>query len=172
MSDTPLAPGQTYYSVILELDEEFQRRDIAASHWDGPPEDAVGWWKNVVPMPVEAKRELAPPEVLLDLLRSMGQAPGSVKQRYLLALMLLRRRVLRVVESSSVETNAASPSETAGCETEFLKLVGPDGDVIRVEVVSITKSESEKLKTDLDALLYREEPTKGSGLFVSLEDEN
>ncbi|MCM2371775.1 hypothetical protein [Aporhodopirellula aestuarii] len=118
VSNRPLEPGEYYYSVVTEGDEEFHRVDIAADAWTGPPEGCIGHWKNRVPLPEEKKRGLAPPEVLIELLRSMADQPAQAKMRYLLALTLLRKRSLKPYESSSLiqsETNddAVEPDAAA-----------------------------------------------------------
>ena len=89
--ERPLREGESYYSVVLPGEEELERRDYSAEAWDGPPEDAIGWWKNRMPTADEKKLVLAPKEVLIDLLRQMSAFPEQAKSRYLLALMLLRK---------------------------------------------------------------------------------
>ena len=82
----PLREGEWYYSVVLESDEEYERRDYSAEAWQGPPEGAIGVWKNRMPTSDERKMVLAPSEVLIDLLRQMADFPEKAKTRYLLAL--------------------------------------------------------------------------------------
>src|SRR6056297_1907643 len=91
----PLREGEWYYSVISESGEDYVRRDYSAEAWSGPPQEAIGWWKKRMPKSDERKLVLAPPEVLIDLLRQMESAPEKAKSGYLLALMLMRRRLLR-----------------------------------------------------------------------------
>lgn len=138
----PLAEGEWYYSVVTESDEEFKRHDYSLESWQGPPEGAIGWWKNRMPRSDEKKMVLAPPEVLIDLLRQMAAFPEKAKTRYLLALMLLRKRLVRP---------AANPPEQTMCVE-----VIADGSTIEVEMVSITKSEAETLRLELNELLYCE----------------
>lgn len=166
----PLVPGEVFYSVLTENDEDFRRLDIAAEHWTGPPEDAIGWWKNRVPMPEEKKRELAPPEVLVDLLRSMADQPERAKSRYLLALLLLRKRHLRmrtqwftgtpigrhddapVAQAKSNETTTSEAESTP----EILHLESAlDGSPLDVAVVAISASEAQTLQDELTELTYR-----------------
>lgn len=142
----PLREGEWYYSVVIESGDEYERRDYSAESWKEPPEGAIGWWKNRMPTSDEKKMVLAPPEVLIDLLRQMGQFPDKAKSRYLLALMLMRRKLVRPV--------------TAGDD-------GPEDDALRVEVIvdgstleiptcKISRSESDSLRDELNELLYCE----------------
>ena len=94
-----LAPGESFYSVILSEGEHLSRADIAAENWTGPPTHAVGWWRSR--MPAEGSRKLrpAPDSVLLDTLCQLVERPESESLAYLLALLLVRRRILTEDES-------------------------------------------------------------------------
>ncbi|TWU44853.1 hypothetical protein Q31b_00230 [Novipirellula aureliae] len=138
----PLAEGEWYYSVVMESGDDFIRHDYSLESWQGPPEGAIGWWKNRMPRSDEKRLVLAPPEVLIDLLRQMAAFPEKAKTRYLLALMLMRKRLIRP---------ASNPLEQTMCVE-----VVADGSTIEVETVSITKSEAETLRLELNDLLYCE----------------
>ena len=143
----PLREGEWYYSVVLEGDEEYERRDYSAEAWEGPPEGALGYWKNRMPTSDERKLVLAPSEVLIDLLRQMENFPEKAKTRYLLGLMLLRRKV---VQLAAAETATADNSD-------LLRVTVPvDGSVIEVPTCEISRSESDQLLEELNELLYCE----------------
>lgn len=144
----PLREGEWYYSVVLESGDEYVRQDFSAESWQGPPEGTIGWWKSRMPTSDDKKLVLAPPEVLIDLLRQMGQFPDKEKSRYLLALMLMRRRILR----------PAKPDEEAdGGPDNVLRVeVIADGSLIDVPICVINRSEADAVKEELDELLYCE----------------
>ena len=146
--DRPLKEGEVYYSVVIETDEELLRRDFSAESWQGPPDEAVGWWKNRMPTTEKQKLVLAPPAVLLDVLNRLADHPDKAKGRYLLALMLLRRRLLR--ETKKTETNEPSGPPTLNVETVA------DGTAITIPIVSVSRSEIETLTDELNSLLYCE----------------
>jgi len=75
--------------------DDVARLDIAASSWTGPSEGAVGWWRNKMPAAAARKLRPAPTGVLLDTLSDLLQRPGKEALAYLLALLLVRRRVLQ-----------------------------------------------------------------------------
>jgi hypothetical protein len=82
---------------VLEVQgAELTRRDFCREAWTGPPETAFGWWKSTVPEPATKKIRLAPNDVLLELFDRLADCPGSEDMRYVLTLLLVRRRVLRV----------------------------------------------------------------------------
>ena len=97
-----------------------------------------------MPTSDEKKLVLAPIEVLTDLLRQMGSQPEKAKSRYLLALMLMRKRVIR-------------PLDTEDDQVDVLRIeVIATGSEIDIPVCVITRGESEQLRQELDELLYCE----------------
>lgn len=155
----PLRDGEWYYSVVIEDGDEYLRRDYSAESWQGPPESAVGWWKSRMPTSDEKKMVLAPPEVLIDLLRQMGDLPGKEKCRYLLALMLMRRRLIRPVTGSAGDDSRAERTEQNEQDraNPLMRVeVVADGDLIEIPTCVISRSEAEAVKNELDELLYCE----------------
>lgn len=143
----PLREGEWYFSVIVESGDDHVRRDYSAEAWTGPPDDAIGWWKKRMPTTDQRKLVLAPPEVLVDLLRQMDPFPEKAKSRYLLALMLMRRRVVKPADAS--ESNPI-PENTIRVE------VIADGTTIDVATCEISRTESDSLRDELNELLYCE----------------
>jgi len=94
-----LSPGEAYYSALVPDGEGWRRLDYAAETWQGPPPEAVGWWKSQRP---DARRvHWAPNDVLLEFFdRLEGQAENQ-DLRYVLALFLVRRRVMRLEETQT-----------------------------------------------------------------------
>lgn len=160
--DRPLRDGEWYYSVVIEQGDDYQRRDYSAESWQGPPEGALGWWKNQMPRADQKKMVLAPKEVLVDLLRQMEQIPAKSKSRYLLALMLMRRKVVQPretrPEAQRREDQAPSADSSDSPDSgEVLALeVIADGSTIDVPVCTISRGESAELRRELDELLYCE----------------
>lgn len=95
-SGRDLEPGERYISVILADDagEGVRRLDIAESEWTGPKPEMIGFWKAAMPQKTAAKLRPAPNGVLLDTLSELVDNPDSAELAYLLALLLVRRRVL------------------------------------------------------------------------------
>ncbi len=138
----PLQEGEWYYSVVLESGDDFVRHDYAAESWTEPPEGAVGWWKCRMPTSDQKKLVLAPVEVLTDLLRQMGSQPEKAKSRYLLALMLMRKRVVRPVETEQ--------DQQGMLRVEVLATAAE----IDIPICTISRGESESLRDELNEMLY------------------
>lgn len=146
----PLADGEWYYSVVLDSGDELQRREYSEGAWQGPPDGAIGHWKCQMPRGDQKKMVLAPRAVLIDLLRQMESLPEKAKTRYLLALMLLRRRILRLAQADESKDSDSDSPQTMTVE------VIDDGSRIDVAVCEIARSETESLTQSLNELLYCE----------------
>ena len=93
-----LAPGEWYYSVLVAEGAALKRLDYAAEAWQGPPADCLGWWKAQIPEPKAASKHWAPNEVMLHFFDELAEQLDRQDMRYVLALLLVRRRVMRVEE--------------------------------------------------------------------------
>jgi hypothetical protein len=97
-SDRPLAPGEEYFSTLFMENGAPVRRDYAADAWSGPPEGIVAWWKSRIEG--GGKARLAPHEVLLHLFTALADQPSEAEFRYVLGLLLVRRKVLKLVDGN------------------------------------------------------------------------
>ncbi|MEN6452385.1 MAG: hypothetical protein ABFC96_17995 [Thermoguttaceae bacterium] len=102
-TDREFVPGETYYSILVEEGTALKRYDFAAEAWPGPPDDAVGWWKSQMPDLAAAKRHWAPNDVMLDFWDRLAEQPGREDIRYVLTLLLVRRRVFRWEEEKRTD---------------------------------------------------------------------
>ena len=102
-SGRELEPGEEFYSVLVAEGAEVVRRDYAAGAWQGPPEKALGCWKSQMPRPDQKKLNWAPNDVMLDLFEQHADQPDQEDLRYVLALLLIRRRVVRLEETEHDE---------------------------------------------------------------------
>jgi hypothetical protein len=96
-----LQPGEKCYSVLLDQEGKFVRQDYSLEAWPGPPAGAFSFWMSRVAAPDSRRRLAIDDELLMDcFLRLEGQAePGRVRFRYVLALLLMRRRRFRFDEA-------------------------------------------------------------------------
>ena len=90
-----LNPGEVYFSILEAAAHEFLRRDYCVEAWQGPPEDCVAWWRSRIPSKDDSQPRLAPTDVMLNLFEALEDRPQEAEFRYLLGLLLLRRKVVR-----------------------------------------------------------------------------
>jgi hypothetical protein len=90
-----LAPGEAYYSTLHLERGATVRRDYAADAWTGPPADTIAWWQAKAADSGRSKSRLAPNEALLNLFAALAEEPAEAEFRYVLGLLLLRRRLVK-----------------------------------------------------------------------------
>jgi hypothetical protein len=92
------APGEWYFSAVIAEGDDLKRFDFATDAWQGPPEGAVGWWKSQVPDKTSRRKHWAPNDVMLTFFDELAASPEKQDMRYVLTLLLVRRRVFRLEE--------------------------------------------------------------------------
>lgn len=100
-SGRELRPGETCYSVLVSEGSSVQRLDYSEEAWSGPPENSLGWWRSRIAEPGVVRMSWAPNDVLLDYFMKLADEPTKADERYVLALLLVRRRILRLEETST-----------------------------------------------------------------------
>ncbi|TWU26103.1 hypothetical protein [Bythopirellula polymerisocia] len=99
-TERPLLPGDVYFSLLELQANEVVRQDFSADAWRGASEDCVGWWRSRVPAKGDAPPAMAPIDVMLNLFEALEEVPAELEFRYLLGLLLLRRKSLRRDDST------------------------------------------------------------------------
>jgi hypothetical protein len=148
-TDRPLAAGEWCYSVLEVQGADIVRKDYAASAWSGPPTESFGWWKARVPEPHAKKIKLAPNEVLLELFDQLAEQPHNADMRYVLALLLVRRRVLRLDGATGGD---AKPTALDDVQTMTVFCALRDA-AYEVAVVMPSDERIEAIQTHLNELL-------------------
>jgi hypothetical protein len=140
-----LRPGEQFFSALLEEGSQFLRQDYSAEGWQGPPPGAFGFWTGKVPADDQQHKPRFDDDLLEDcFLRLEGQTePGRVNFRYVVALLLMRRkrfkfeqavtsqgmekmclRCLRTGERHEVVNPRLNPEEMAQVQEEVFKVLG------------------------------------------------
>ena len=88
--------GEVCYSVLVPEGATVARHDYSAEAWHGPPDNAIGWWKTTIVDPSAGRLHWAPSDVMLNYFERLADDAPAEDARYVLALLLVRRRVLRV----------------------------------------------------------------------------
>lgn len=98
-----LRPGERFYSVLSDENGKFQRRDYSSEAWQGPPEGTFSFWAGRVPAQDEKRRPRIDDELLVDCFNRLegDTEPGRVNFRYVVALLLMRRKRFKFEEAKS-----------------------------------------------------------------------
>ena len=140
------APGETFYSALIPAGATVLRQDYSAEAWQGPPDDALGWWKSQVPAAEVKKNQWVPNDAMLELFEELTDQPERADVRYVLALLLIRRRVLRLEETEK-------PAQ--GPETLLVYCPRRETDY-KVPVVMPDGQRAAQIQQTLAQLLFRE----------------
>lgn len=141
-TDRALQPGDVFYSYLTRDGGETVRIDVAADAWEGPPEDCVGWWKSNVPDLKSKKMNWAPDDVMLHYFAETEGCDDQADIRYILALLMVRRRIFRLEES-----------ETLDGQEMLVLFCGKNNTEYRVSVEPISAARSQEVQELLAQLL-------------------
>lgn len=114
----PLQPGTRCHSVLVERNGQMLRLDFSDDGWNGPPEDAIGEWITVVSGDMDQPQEIDP-DSLMTYFEQLCEEPNPAhdQMRYVLAVLLLKKKRLRLEGSRTDEDG-----------NNFLQLVGVRGE--------------------------------------------
>ena len=115
-----IEPGQAYMATLVEVGDSFERVDVSLEAWErgDRPEALFSYWRTVLPEPEKKQKVFVDDEVLMNLLQRLegAEQPQRVAFRFVLALILMRKKLLRYDGSERVEAEAAG--EAAHGDTE------------------------------------------------------
>lgn len=100
-SGRPIAVGEEYIAALRqgEQDERLERADYSVESWrDGArPPGLFGHWRAKMEAPDSKRKPFIDDAALMDMFEQLAEAeaPAQVSFRYLLALMLVRKRLLK-----------------------------------------------------------------------------
>lgn len=134
---------QEYFSCLLDEQGRFVRRDFCPECWDGTAE-AFSFWKTRVPPKDEPKKIFLDDSVLVDFFQRLQdeEAADRVQFRYIVALMLMRKKILKFQDIA----------HEGGQEFLVLKLRG-DGTIHRVRDPQLSDEQLDDVKEQVTQLL-------------------
>jgi hypothetical protein len=150
ISGRGLEPGEKYVSVIVKDGQQLARIDIAGNEWKGSHAGAIGWWLSTMPAAAAKKLRPAPNGVLLDTLSELVEEPGKEMLAYMLALLLIRRRVLQEEQSHDGDQSEEE-------QTHWNLVCSADGRQWSVPLVTPQADDLSALQEELRGLLFTEE---------------
>ena len=100
-TERAFAPGESFFAVLQWEDGQMVRRDYSVEAWKGPPDDAIGWWKAQMPEATAKQEQWAPDQVLINCFEQMATQPEQAALRYVLTLLLIRRRLFKLDDEHS-----------------------------------------------------------------------
>ncbi len=105
-----LEEGEEYFSAIYDRGATFERRDFCLTCWESTPkQDVFSFWKTRIPLKEEKPKKYVDDEIILDFFRKLENEtePSKRNFRYVLALFLMRRKVLKLKDIVRDQTGEA-----------------------------------------------------------------
>ena len=137
---TPFVPGEYFYTLLFEEKAAMRREDLCDSAFKERPGDAPVpfslWRSKFEPAPPKAPEPLAK-QTAEDLLRGYmaDPNPGLANVRYILALMLERKRQLKEIEVRRSEDGTLLRIYQHGKSGEVFVIPDPDLKLSQVSAV-------------------------------------
>ena len=140
-----LQEGEEFYTVIFADGESLRRVDIAVDAWTGPPEGSFCHFKTKVPAKQKKRRLLADDDVLMSFFQRLADEtdPLRVQFRFVLALILMRKRLLRY-EGTDIVDGAEVWTMTSPADQVRHKVINP----------RLTDGQIEGVSEQLSAILH------------------
>lgn len=143
----PLAPGATCHSVLVDKGGVLTRLDYSDEGWQGPPEGHIGYWKTIVPMGNDPREQRLDPDAAFRYFEQLNEDPSAEneRKRYVLALLLLQHRKLRLEDSRSDDCGS------------ILQLSGIRGEgTYEVQDLQLSEADTRQIQAELKVHLATE----------------
>lgn len=157
----PFAEGENFHTVLFREDDGFRRLDLSedawkARAWDPEAEPVFSSWRSKFEPPAPPPAEPLPRDDAEGMLRRLleSEDPAHTNTRYLLAVMLERKRILRPQPSPEPGTMVYEHASTG--ETFIIT----DPDLSLSDLVSV-QEEVSSLLAGLSAPIQAEAPVNG-----------
>jgi hypothetical protein len=132
-----LEEGEDFYTVLFEDGESFRRVDYSLDAWEDPPDGAFCHFKTRVPVKEKRKKLLVDNELLVSFFLRLADEtePVRVQFRFVLALILMRKRLLRYLGTEAADGVEVWRMVVPADQTEH-KVVNPHLTDEQIEGVS------------------------------------
>ncbi|HSU65487.1 MAG TPA: hypothetical protein VLJ39_01320 [Tepidisphaeraceae bacterium] len=97
VSGRDIVAGEKFVAAVRETPTALERLDISPECWDTfDRANLLGFWRTTMPHADEKKKLFVDDEVLCNLFERLSEAtePAKVNFRFLLALVLMRKRLI------------------------------------------------------------------------------
>jgi len=140
--------GEEYFAALIETEEGLQRRDFCADYWESQKPEVFCYWKTRLPEPGQKKQLFVDDQMLMAFFERLGKETDQEKInfRFVLALILMRKRILKYNETKNVNGQELWCLRIVG-EKHIAEVVNPHLDEEQIEQLS--SQIGEILHTDL-----------------------
>lgn len=131
-------PGDAFQAYIYAAGEGFERRDVCLTCTPSGADAPLGFWKTRRPIPTQRKHFAFDREAIFTFFTRLdeGGPPGRVQFRFVLALLLWRKKALKFLDSHDADGRELWRFTTPHGEQQF-EIERPALDEQQVESLSV-----------------------------------
>lgn len=97
VTERELRPGEKIISALFDEAGRYIRKDFSADVWSTPPEGTIAFWMSRIPESDAHPKPTINDGLLMDFFDQLEASddPEKIRFRYVLALLLMRRKKLK-----------------------------------------------------------------------------
>jgi hypothetical protein len=129
--------GEEYFAALVETEEGLQRRDFCADYWESQKPDVFCYWKTRLPEPGQKKQLFVDDQMLMAFFERLEKETEQEKVnfRFVLALILMRKRILKYDETKNTGDQEIWCLRIVG-EKQIVEVINPHLDEEQIEQLS------------------------------------
>ncbi len=143
--------GEEYFGALVETEEGMQRQDFCADYWESEKPTVFCHWKSRLPEPGQKKQLFVDDQMLMAFFERLANEtdPEKINFRFVLALILMRKKILKYDESRANDGKEIWRLRMPGDRSaeNMFEVVNPHLDEEQIEQLS--SQIGEILQTDL-----------------------
>lgn len=129
--------GEEYFAALVETEEGLQRRDFSADYWENEKPEVFCYWKTRLPEPGQKKQLFVDDQMLMAFFERLEKETEQEKVnfRFVLALILMRKRILKYDETKNIDGREIWRLRKVG-DKHIEEVVNPHLDEEQIEQLS------------------------------------
>ncbi len=133
-----IQPGQEYIAALVQTDQGLQRRDYCIQFWDQHKPPVYCYWKTRLPTGEPKKQLFIDDGMLMAFFERLAEEtdPEKLNFRFVLALVLMRRRRLKYDSTYTVGGQDIWRLRITGTTDDFVEVVDPHLSEEQIEQLS------------------------------------
>jgi hypothetical protein len=136
-TERKIESGEEYFAALVETDEGLQRRDFCAEYWESQKPDVFCYWKTKLPEPGQKKQLFVDDQMLMAFFERLEKETEQEKInfRFVLALILMRKRILKYDETKNVDDKEIWCLRVIG-DKQIVEVINPHLDEKQIDQLS------------------------------------
>ena len=100
-TERTIESGEEYVGALVTTEEGLQRQDFCVDYWESKKPEVFCYWKTKLPEPGQKKQLFVDDQMLMSFFERLEKETeqGKIDFRFVLALILMRKRILKYDET-------------------------------------------------------------------------